>query len=131
MTNALPVPVTVTTNSPVPWTWSVDGLTEGERIPLREPPDVPGSLAFDGRERKTFTKRWYQSVRVSEREWEPADPGTHTIGARLDVDEPLERGLYAETTVRIVTESDDEGDPDASERETEADEAAERGPTET
>lgn len=100
MRNALPIPVTVTTESPLLWTWDVDGVPEASHVE-RAMTDERGEFAFDRGERKTFTRTWHQSFRVSENEWEPADPGEYTIGARLNVPDAAGRGVAAETTVRI------------------------------
>lgn len=104
MTNAMPFPITITTSSPLLWTWHVDGVEEASRVSLRNPPDEAGELRFDRGERKRFSRRWTQQFRVSETEWEPAGPGEYTIGAELNVDDPAGRGVSAETTVRVVPE---------------------------
>lgn len=102
MRNSMPFPITFRTVSPIPWTWNVDGIREASRVSLRNPPDEPGEFRFGRGERKRFTKRWTQTFRVSEAEWEPVAPGEYTIGAGINVDTPSKRGLYDETTVRIV-----------------------------
>lgn len=101
MKNALPIPVELPTLSPVLWRWRVDGAPEASRIPLREPPNEKRGFRFDRGERKQFRKRWNQKFRISGAEWEPAGRGEHTISAALNVDEPEEKGLYDETTIRI------------------------------
>lgn len=98
--NRLPFPVRLRTRSPVLWQWSVDDLPEASHVE-RSPPTRAGALSFARGERKTFTRTWDQSVRVSEREWEPIAPGEHTVAAWVNVDDANARGLYAETTVRI------------------------------
>ncbi|MFC7077190.1 hypothetical protein [Haloarcula halophila] len=100
MRNALPIPVTVATESPLLWTWHVDDVPEASHVE-RPIADDPGEFAFDRGERKTFTRNWHQSFRVSEDEWEPAGPGEHTIGAHLNVPEAAEKGVDAETTIRV------------------------------
>lgn len=104
MRNALPIPVAIRTQSPLLWTWNVDGVAEASHVPLRDPPDEPGRFAFDRGERKRFSRRWTQQFRVSESEWEPVEPGEYTVGAGINVDDPAGRGLYDETTVRIRPE---------------------------
>lgn len=102
MKNALPIPITIRTRSPVRWTWSVDGAQEASRVATRDPPDRSGELHFDRGERVQFRKRWSQLFQVSNREWEPAEEGEYTISAAINVDEPKRDGLYDETTVRIT-----------------------------
>ncbi|AGB36422.1 hypothetical protein [Natronococcus occultus] len=105
MRNAMPFPITITTRSPIPWHWTVDGLTDAAEISLHDPPAEPQGFRFDRGERKRFTKRWHQRFRVADDEWEAAEPGTHTIGAGLNVADAAKKGLYDETTITI--EADD------------------------
>lgn len=102
MANTMPFPVTFRTRSPILWTWEIDGATEAARVSIRDPPDEPGEFRFGRGERKRFEKRWEQLFRVSASEWEPVEPGEYTIGAGLNVDSAVEKGLYDETTVHIV-----------------------------
>lgn len=102
MKNALPIPITITTRSPIRWTWSIDDAPEASRTSRRDPPDRTGKLHFDRGERRQFRRRWSQLFQVSDREWEPAEPGEYTISAALNVDNAKRRGLYDETTVRIT-----------------------------
>ncbi|EMA39686.1 hypothetical protein [Halobiforma nitratireducens] len=102
--NPLPTPVAISTNSPLLWSWTVDGFAEASKVPVHDPPDEEGELVLDRGERKEVRKRWDQLVRVSETEWEQVDPGEHTIGAEINVDEPEEKGLTGKTTVRILPE---------------------------
>ena len=99
MKNALPVPITLPTDSPRPWTWYVDGVPEASHVDSM--PSEGGSLRFDRGERKRFRRRWDRMFRVSDDEWEPAPAGEYTIGAGLSVADAAERGLYSETTVSI------------------------------
>jgi hypothetical protein len=101
MKNALPMPVTIAVDSPVRWTWSVDGHVEASRVDRHDPPDQRTAFDFDRGERKRFRKRWNGSFQVGDREWEHATPGEYTIGAGLNVADPASRGLYDETTVRL------------------------------
>lgn len=105
MKNSLPFPVTIPTSSPLLWTWYVDGVEEASHVSLRDPPDRPREFSFDRGERKQFGKQWSQMFRVSDSEWDRAGTGEYTIGAGINVEEPGEKGLYDETTVRIVPES--------------------------
>ncbi|EMA15589.1 hypothetical protein C436_03611 [Haloarcula marismortui ATCC 33800] len=99
MQNALPVPITLPTDSPRPWTWYVDGVPEASHVD--SVPSEDGSLRFDRGERKQFRRRWDRMFRVSDDEWEPASAGEYTISAGLSVANAGERGLYSETTVSI------------------------------
>jgi hypothetical protein len=98
--NRLPFPVVLRTRSPVRWNWAVDGLVEGSRV---DPgyPEEPTLFAFARSERKTFRKRWSGYVREADREWAPAERGEHALSAWIDVDAAAEKGLTAETTVRV------------------------------
>ena len=99
MQNALPVPITLPTDSPRPWTWYVDGVPEASHVD--SVPSEDGSLQFDRGERKQFRRQWDRMFRVSDNEWEPAPAGEYTIGAGLSVADAAERGLYSETTVSV------------------------------
>jgi hypothetical protein len=103
MKNAMPFPVEIPTRSPVLWTWTVDGLPEASRI-SRDPPAERRGFRFDRGERKRFARRWRGYFRVSESEWEPADPGEYAIGAGLNVEDAAAKGLADEVTVRLVPE---------------------------
>ena len=101
MRNSMPFPISLSTRSPILWTWSVDGLEEASKLE-REVPDEEGALEFDRGERKLFRKRWEQVFQVSETEWERAPPGEHTIAAGINVEGAESSKLYDETTIRIV-----------------------------
>jgi hypothetical protein len=103
MSNSMPFPITFRTRSPVLWRWHVDGLDEAARVSVRDPPEKEGEFRFDRGERKRFTRRWSQMIRISKTEWEPVEPGEYTIGASLNVETPSKRGLDAETTVEVVS----------------------------
>ena len=104
MKNALPLPVTLETRSPVLWTWTVDGLVEASDVEQYDPPDESGKLHFERGERKQFTGRWTQMFRRSKREWEPADTGEYTLGANVNVGGAAGDRLADEITIRIVDE---------------------------
>lgn len=104
MKNSFPIPITIKTASPVLWNWHVDGIEEASHVPLQNPPDEPRGFKFDRSECKQFTRRWQQMFKVSDSEWEPAEPGEYTIGAALNVPDAAEKGLAAETTVRLLEE---------------------------
>lgn len=104
MKNSMPFPVTIETRSPLLWNWFVDGVPEAAHVPLQNPPDEAGGFTFGRSERKQFTRRWQQLFQISDAEWEPADPGEYTISAALNVPEAEQKGLAAETTVRLLEE---------------------------
>jgi hypothetical protein len=100
--NALPVPVTVETQSPRLWEWRVDGMARASHADtIPEEPEEPRAVGFDRGETKRFRRRWDRTFRVSGAEWEPAPAGEYTIGAGLNVADAGENGLYGETTVLI------------------------------
>lgn len=100
--NHVPFPVSLTTASPVLWTWNVDGDVEASAVPLRDPPGETGRFEFDRGEHKRFHKRWDQMFRVTDTDWEPAEPGEYTIGASVNTTDSAAKGLADETTVRII-----------------------------
>ncbi|MBV0903612.1 hypothetical protein [Haloarcula salina] len=100
MKNALPVPVTIPTDSLRPWTWYVDGLPEASHVD--SVPNEASAIRFDRGERKRFRRRWDGLFRVSEDEWERAPAGEYAIGAGLSVPDAAERGLYSEATVSLA-----------------------------
>lgn len=101
MKNSLPIPISIRTESPLLWNWSVGGHEEASQVRLREPPADGGSFHFRRGERKRFRKQWSQKFRVADREWRHAEPGAYTIRAAINVTDPDAAGLTAETTVRI------------------------------
>ena len=100
MVNTWPFPITLKTRSSVGWTWAVDGVEEASHLES-ELDDREGLLQFQRGERKRFYRDWYQSFKVSEREWEPVSPGEYTISVAVDVPNARKRGLCEETTVKI------------------------------
>jgi hypothetical protein len=102
MKNALPIPVTLATRSPLLWTWEVDGAREAVQFDDREPPAEERGFAFDRGERKRFRKRWDGMFQIAESEWERATPGEYTISAGINVDDAVGKGLYSETTVELL-----------------------------
>ncbi|MFB6122405.1 MAG: hypothetical protein ABEJ78_02975 [Haloferacaceae archaeon] len=95
--NRLPVPVVFRVESPVPWSWSVDGVDRASRVADPLPAD-PTRFEFAPRERKAFTREWHQRIRTGGREWATVDPGEHTLRAWTT---DRDRSLTAETTVRV------------------------------
>lgn len=102
--NGMPFGVSIQTRTPILWSWEIDGREEAAEIDLHDPPEEPQKYEFGSGERKRFTKRWPQRIRVSETDWEQVPPGEYTIGAWLNVDDAERKGLKAETTVEIVEE---------------------------
>ncbi|ADD04173.1 uncharacterized protein Nmag_0586 [Natrialba magadii ATCC 43099] len=101
MRNSLPLPVTLSTESPLLWTWDIDGVTEATHVARYDPPDKSGEFNFQRGERKRFRKVWHQLFKVSDSEWEEAATGEHTISVQINVPNAEEKGLTAETTVHI------------------------------
>ncbi|MES3517341.1 MAG: hypothetical protein PPP58_06730 [Natronomonas sp.] len=99
MRNLLPIPVTVSTQSPLVWSWHVDGMREASAV-SSEPPGRSGRFTFDRGERKTFTRTWSGLFRVSEAEWEEASRGEHTIGASINVERST-ADVSDRTTIRL------------------------------
>lgn len=100
--NRLPIPVTVPVESPVPWTWSVDGLTEASRVGGH--PTERAGFRFGRGEHKRFDRQWSGLFRVAPDEWEPAEPGEYVLRASLAVPDAAAKGLAAETTVEVLPE---------------------------
>lgn len=99
--NTAPFPVTLSTRSLVFWEWEVDGYVEASQVPVTFDSDEPGRLTLDRGQRLRIDRRWDGMFKVSDSSWEWATPGEHTLRARLNVDDAAERGLEAETTVRL------------------------------
>ena len=104
MENRLPIPVTLATETPILWTWSVDGADEGSEIPLHDPPDERRGFVFERSERKQFLKTWNGLFQVSEHEWERPATGTHRLRARVNTADPAADGLVAEAEITLVPE---------------------------
>lgn len=98
--NRLPFPVRLVTETPEPWTWSVDGIDHATTIE-RPIPDRKSTINFSRGERKVFERRWTPRIRVSESLWEPLEPGEHTLSVALNVENAADRGLTDETTFTI------------------------------
>ena len=97
--NRLPVPVTLRTESPVPWHWAVDGHVEA-RVEPPDEPDDRSAFDFARSETKTFTRRWPQRLKTGDRTWEAVEPGEYTLSVSVNDDDAGGR-LSAETTVRV------------------------------
>ena len=98
--NRFPFPIRLVTESPELWRWAVDDVPRASR--LSEPvPDRKAAITFSRSERKVIERRWKPQIRVSKREWDPLEPGEHTLSVALNVEDAAERGLADETTVRI------------------------------
>ncbi|MBP1922302.1 hypothetical protein J2751_001310 [Halorubrum alkaliphilum] len=100
-TNRLPIPVSVEVRSPLLWTWSVDGHVEASRVPVHDPPDGTAYLNLDRGERRRFRREWSGLFRISDREWDRADRGEHTLRVAVNVADPDGKGLADETTITV------------------------------
>lgn len=100
--NRFPIPITLVTRSPRLWRWAVDGHPEASRID-RPVPSEPGALTFGRRERKTFVRRWSQSIRETATRWRTVEPGEYELTAWVNVPDSTARGLRDATTVRITS----------------------------
>jgi hypothetical protein len=99
LVNRIPFPVSLRTDSPVRWSWAVDGLAEASRI--LDYPEEADLLEFGRSERKVFRRKWSQRVRESPDRWAAAERGEHTLSVRINAPGAEGRGLTAETTFRI------------------------------
>lgn len=97
--NRLPLPVVIRTTSPVRWTWALNGLERASKV-TDDPPQEATLFEFARRERKRFTRRWSQRIRVGDREWETADPGEYTLSVGVNAARGADR-LRDETTFRV------------------------------
>lgn len=100
--NSLPIPVSISTTSPIVWNWYVNEHPAAEKWSPRSTTDGDGRIEFDRGERKQFNKRWSQLFRISPTEWKPATPGTYTIAAGISVSDPKSTGLWDEIVITIV-----------------------------
>ena len=100
LANRLPFPVALATTSPVPWSWSVDGVERATEV--ADPvPDERVLLRFGRSERKTFERRWPQRIRDREGRWVPVQAGEYDLAAWITVGDPEGRGLADRTTVVV------------------------------
>lgn len=97
--NRLPVPVSLVTETPVRWSWAVDGLVEASEV-YEPPPATRTRFDFDRRERKRFHRSWPQRVREARDEWRAAEPGEHTLSVSIGAVDGADR-LAAETTFTV------------------------------
>ena len=100
--NRLPMPLTIRTNSPLLWTWEVNGHQFGSYLDAVNPPDEPSRLHLDRGERKQIRQTWSGLFRISKREWEPAEPGEYTISAALNIENPKAANLADKITIEIL-----------------------------
>ena len=99
--NGAPFPVTLRTPTPRLWRWDVDGVVDASKWDEGRPREEPYEWQFGRGERKRFRRHWQAMFRISERKWEPADVGDHTIGVALNVPDVPER-LEDAVTVTIA-----------------------------
>ncbi len=102
MRNQLPLPISLQTQSPRLWYWTVDGHPEASQVDQYDPPPEHGRFHFDRGEHKQFHRHWDQRIRTTESRWEPVQPGEYTITVAINVDRPAARGVTDETTVTIT-----------------------------
>ena len=88
--NRLPIPIYLSTLSPVRWTWALDGIEEASHVE-RSVPDEGATFQFARAERKRFSRQWSQRFRTSKSEWELAEPGEHTVSVQVNTDRGAER----------------------------------------
>lgn len=103
--NRMPFGVTITTPTPLLWTWEVNGVPNATRVQLDDPPAESGRHVFASGERKRFVKRWPQRFRVSKSEWERAEPGSYTIRTAINIPEANLDRLTSETEFEISADS--------------------------
>lgn len=97
--NKFPMPISLQTTSPVPWTWEINGIEHASHV--EEPvPEKSGLFHFERSQRKQFTRRWTQRFRESNSEWSVAEPGEYTLTIRTNASSGADR-LTAETTFYI------------------------------
>lgn len=88
--NRLPIPISLSTRTPVRWTWAMDGIEEASHV--QQPvPDEGATFRFDRAERKRFSRQWSQRFRMSKSEWALAEPGEHTVSVQVNTDRGAER----------------------------------------
>ncbi|WP_178918139.1 hypothetical protein [Natronomonas gomsonensis] len=97
--NRVPFPIALRTDSPVRWTWSIDGVDEASRVTNH--PTEDSLFRFSRSETKTFKRSWSQRFRESAQRWEPAGPGEYSLAVRVNVPDADDKGLTAETTFTI------------------------------
>lgn len=88
--NRLPIPISLTTRSPVRWTWALDGVQEASYVE-EAVPDETSTFQFSRAERKQFTRQWSQQFRMSPSEWSAAEAGEHTISVGINASRGAER----------------------------------------
>ncbi|MFP4627840.1 MAG: hypothetical protein ACLFMX_02500 [Halobacteriales archaeon] len=102
VSNAAPFPVILPTRTSAVWEWEVDGLPEASAIDDDPDDATAGEFVIDRGQRVRIDRLWNGMFKVTADEWEWAEPGEHTIRARLNVDDAAARGLEAEATVTVT-----------------------------
>lgn len=100
--NSAPFPITITTTSPIFWNWTVDGLVEASHVDGDQPAKERSTFTIGRGDRVTISRTWKGMFRVSDLEWEWAEPGEYTLAAAVNVENPEKKGLAAEETIRIT-----------------------------
>lgn len=97
--NRVPFPIVLRTDSPVRWTWLVDGLDEASHVV--EYPTEASLFTFGRSERKTYRRSWPQRFRETPGSWVPAESGEHKLSIRVNARDSEATGLATETTFTI------------------------------
>lgn len=100
--NVAPFPVTLNTRSPVFWDWTIDGYTQASHVPTDSQSTESGRFTIGRGDRLRIQRRWSGMFKVSDSEWEWAEPGEYTLGAYLNIDDAAKKQLTDEVTVRIT-----------------------------
>ncbi|XVH32418.1 hypothetical protein ACNS7O_04325 [Haloferacaceae archaeon DSL9] len=98
--NRLPLPIVVETTTQQTWLWAVDGLpAASDEVVYRS--ETPGGLELRGGETKAISRTWDgRFKRVGDRtRWEAAEPGDHSISARVAV-APTPKTATTTVTIR-------------------------------
>lgn len=102
--NSMPYPIKVPTANAIIWEWALDGDVEATKISPRDPPEERRWLRLDRSERITHHRTWNGMIRVSDTEWVEPSTGTHTLSASINLDDPDEEALTAETEIELLPE---------------------------
>lgn len=99
--NRLPIPISLTTRTPVRWTWAIDGVEEASYFE-ESVPEESSAFQFARAERKQFTREWSQRFRTTRSEWELAEPGEHTVSVAVNAKHGADR--LADSATFVIEE---------------------------